>query len=96
MRELGFEIETEYQFARPRKFRFDVYLVRDKFGCDVRVGLEADGGRYARGHRSARDTDSNNEKFRLAQLLGYRILPFTNEEVLRGEAKELIREWFCR
>lgn len=80
-------ILTEYKFAPNRRFRFDLYIPM------LRCGIEVDGGRWKRGHRSSRDTDMHNEKYNLAQLLGYKILTFTNEQVLTGKAKDLLREY---
>lgn len=85
--ELGIIATAEYPFAPKRKFRFDLYLI------GWRIGIEVDGGRWKRGHRSSRDTDMHNEKYNLAQVLGYKILTFTNEQVMSGKAKELLAEW---
>lgn len=82
-----YDVWYEHKFSPKRKFRFDLYIPM------IRCGIEVDGGRWKRGHRSSRDTDMHNEKYNLAQVLGYKILTFTNEQVLTGKAKELLAEW---
>ena len=87
LREAGIEYAIEYTFTEHRRFRFDMYLPK------FRVGIECNGGRWTRGHRSSRDTLIDNQKMRLAQLLGFKILPFANEEIEDGRAIEEIVEW---
>jgi very-short-patch-repair endonuclease len=87
MQELGYKCVYEYTFETSRRWRIDVYC------DDLRLGIECNGGRWFRGHRSSRDTDKDNEKMNTAQMMGIRILQFTNEFVLDGRAKEFVREW---
>lgn len=64
----------EYQFAPPRKWKFD----RAWPDRNVRVAVELDGGQHAsRGGRHARDTD--REKLNAATELGWRVFHFTKE-----------------
>jgi very-short-patch-repair endonuclease len=84
LRELGIETIPEYTFAPSRKFRFDLYS--EKF----RMGFECDG--HFRGKHGA-GWGNDYEKDRLAQMLGYRVMRFTNREVLSGKAKEFLAEW---
>lgn len=87
LKEIGVDTVPEFRFAAPRKFSFDLYSER------WTMGFEADGGRWKRGHRSSRDTNMHNEKYNLAQMLGYRVMTFTNEEIENGNAKEFLKEW---
>ena len=84
--EIGIYVQAEYQFAPPHKFRFDL------FDPESNTGFEVSGGRWARGHRSSRDIESAYEKMNLAQVMGFKCLEFTNEQVLRGEAKAWVQD----
>lgn len=87
LKEAGISYVVEYQFTEHRRFRFDIFLPL------FFTGIECNGGRWKFGHRSSRDTINDNQKTRLAQLLGFKILPFANEEIADGRAIEEIREW---
>jgi len=50
------------------------------------MGFECNGN-YKGKHGASWDGSHDNEKIRLAQILGYRIMPFSNKEILTGEAK---------
>jgi|SRR5215472_12357123 len=84
--ELAYSSVYEYKFLPDRDFRFDVYCE------ELRMGFECSGGRWKKGHRSARDIESAYEKMNLAQLAGYRVIEFTNEQVLTGRAKAFLAE----
>ena len=64
---------AEYQFAPPRRWRFDYAWP------DSRVAVEFDGGQWvAHGGRHNRDTD--REKLNHAAALGWRVLRFSNQQ----------------
>ena len=77
---------TEYQFINGRKFRFDVAIP------DLMTGFECDGGMYSGGHRHGKAIERDHEKVNLAQFLGWKCFRFTNEQVLKGQAKEWLRK----
>lgn len=85
MAELGIECVFEFRFCLERKFRFDLYCER------LRMGFEVNGN--FQGLHGRRYSGSDNEKFNLAQMHGYRCLVFTNKEVEKGEAKEFMKMW---
>lgn len=90
LRELGNTFEDlvpEYQFAEDRKFRFDLADTRS------RIGYECDGGMWTGGHMRGKALETQYEKDRLAQMLGWRVMRFTNRQILNGEAKEWMRTW---
>ena len=87
LKELGLQAEPEFQFSPERKWRIDVYIP------EARLGIECNGGRYKRGHRSSRDTDKDNEKMNTISMMGIRCLQFTNEQILTGAAKEFVQKW---
>jgi len=85
LRELGIETVPEYAFALGRKFRFDLA------NRELRLAFECN-GHFAGRHGSGWSNDA--EKMNLAQMLGWRVLVFTNQQVLRGKAKAFVEEWF--
>jgi very-short-patch-repair endonuclease len=87
LKELGLQAEPEFQFTPDRRWRLDTYV------AEARIGIECNGGRYKFGHRSSRDTDKDNEKMNTAQMMGIRVLQFTNEQIMSGEAKEFVKAW---
>lgn len=82
--ELGITTLVEFQFCEGRKFRFDLY------SPELRMGFEASGGRWKKGHRSSRDIEQAYEKMNLAQLLGFRVLEFSNEQIMDGRARAFL------
>ena len=85
LKELGvLDVVFEHRFLADRKFRFDLYSDSLKMGFEVN-------GHFAGKHGSGWSNDA--EKMNLAQLNGYRVLVFTNREVLKGKAKEFLAEW---
>jgi len=84
--ELGIETVYEYKFYHERQFRFDLYA------AELGTGFECDGGQWTGGHMRGKALEQQYEKDRLAQLLGYRIMRFTNREILTGEAKKWLQE----
>jgi very-short-patch-repair endonuclease len=64
---------AEYQFAWPRRWRFDFAFVAE------RVAVEMDGGQWvANGGRHNRDSD--RDKLNQAAALGWRVLRFSNQQ----------------
>ena len=86
LEELGIKTVFEYRFLEDRRYAFDLY---DEA---TRVGYEADGGQHTGGHMRGLKIEQQYEKDRLAQLHGYRILRFTNRQILCGEAKKWLQE----
>jgi len=89
LRELGAvnDYRLEYQFAHDRLFRFDIADVT------LRIGYECDGGQFRGGHMRGIALERQYEKDRLAQMLGWRVMRFTNREILTGKAKEWMRKY---
>jgi very-short-patch-repair endonuclease len=87
LQELGLQVLYEFQVIKERQWRFDLYLPQE------RIGIEVNGGHFkSRGHRSYRDLDSEYEKLNTATMSGIRVLQFSNEFVLSGQAKEFLKE----
>jgi very-short-patch-repair endonuclease len=88
LRELGFvHLELEYQFYKNRRWRADIAIM------DCRVLIECDGGMWSGGHKRGAALEDDYEKQNIAQMLGWRILRFTNRQVENGEAKEFMKNW---
>lgn len=95
LKELGFgNITHEFKFCPDRKFRADLAAVLNPASPNHKMTLfECDGGQWAGGHMRGRRLDDQYEKDRLAQVLGYKIFRFTNQQVLSGAAKAFIEKW---
>jgi len=84
--ELGVGTVFEYQFLEDRKYAADLA------DLEHRILYECDGGEWSGGHMRNKKIEQQYEKDRLAQLHGYRILRFTNRQILNGEAKRWLQE----
>ena len=87
LKELKLEAVPEYRFHETRKWRFDVYIPA------ARIGIELDGGIFTGGHRRGTAIELDHEKSNQAQMMGIRVLRFTNRQVLNGVAREFISGW---
>lgn len=85
-RELGLKPEFEYRFCQ-RRWAFDLAIP------DLRLALECNGGRWTGGHFRGKAVDAEYEKLNTAQMLGWRVLQFTNEFAEEGAAKAFIEKW---
>lgn len=72
---------TEYAFAKPRRFRFDLAWPPQY------VALECDGGSWVGGrHVSGTGFEKDCEKASLAAASGWRVLHVTPRHIQSGEA----------
>lgn len=76
--------EREYKFAEGRKWRADFAFVVEKILVEIEGGVFTHGG-HTRGAAYTR----NCEKYNHATLLGYRVLRFTTNQVLNGDAIDM-------
>ncbi len=74
LREAGIEFVTEYQFAKPRKFRFDI-AVGGWLGIEYE-GLVATGKKG--GHQTKGGYTNNCTKYNLAAQMGWTLLRYTS------------------
>lgn len=83
-------VAKEYQFAKPRKWRFDFILWND---CPERAFcIEIEGGAFIQGrHTRGVGFIKDMEKYNHAAMLGWKVLRFTPSQVLRGEAIAFIK-----
>ena len=72
--ENGLEVNKEYQFAKPRKFRFDWCFEKE----GVRVAFEFNGIMSEKSrHTSILGYSKDMEKINLAQSLGWKVYQYT-------------------
>jgi len=81
----------EYVFAKPRRWRFDLAWVADKFAVEIEGGTWVN-GRHSRGSGMRKDA----EKYNAAALAGWRVLRFTGDMVKDGTAIDTIKSAFRR
>ena len=83
-------VEYEHQFNHERRWRADLYLP------EHRIILECDGGAFRGGHRRGKALEADYERQNWATASGYRLFRFTNEQVLKGEAKAWLAEHLAK
>lgn len=90
MRELGIDFGREHRFHHERKWRADWVLWEGPL-----VLVECEGGAWTHGrHTRGKGFIGDMEKYNVAAKLGYHVLRFTPQQVLSGEAKQFIKEFF--
>lgn len=88
LRELGVrEIVPEFQIDPSRRWRADVALPAH------RILIECDGGMHTGGHKRGAALEDDYAKQNTAQMLDWKILRFSNRQVLRGEAREFLQKY---
>lgn len=84
---------AEYQFAPPRKWRFD--WAWPELG--VMLAVECEGGAWVGGrHTRPQGFAKDIEKYNCAVLLGWRLLRFTPDMIQSGKAVETIKRALAR
>jgi very-short-patch-repair endonuclease len=87
IKELGLYRLFEVTVCEKRKWRFDIACPTE------RIAFEVNGGKWSGGHRRGKAIEDENDKLNTATLMGWRVLQFTNEQVLDGRAKAFLAEW---
>ena len=95
LEELKFCPVREFQFNPARKWRADYYFeVHGPRYTFCRYLLEIEGGAFTQGrHTRGKGFIADMEKYNMAAILGYRVLRFTPQQILSGEAKEFLKKW---
>jgi very-short-patch-repair endonuclease len=80
----GIQAEREYAFAAPRKWKLDFAIPEQK------IGIEVEGGKWQVGrHQRPMGFERDCRKYSHAALLGWRVLRFTTDMVMSGEAIDI-------
>jgi very-short-patch-repair endonuclease len=76
-----FYAEREYHFHPQRKWRFDFALLEPK------IAVEIEGGTWIQGrHQRGGSYEVDCEKYNAAVKMGWRVLRYSTEMVMRGDA----------
>lgn len=91
LKELGLDVVPEFTFHPTRKWRADFHVSRK--GKQDRLLIEIDGGIWTSGrHSGGKGQIQDMEKRNEATKLGYRVLNFTPDQVLNGNAKAFVAD----
>ena len=85
--EWGYTVEFEVPVTQERRWRWDAAIPAE------RIAIELDGffkGKHGKGW------GSDYEKQNVGTMLGWRVLRFSNSDVLKGGAYEFLRQHFAR
>ena len=89
MEEANIGFVREFRFAPPRRWKFDFALAAGH-PC---VAIEIEGGIWSGGrHQRPAGMIADMQKYNHAALMGWRVLRFTTEQVMTGEAIKFIKE----
>jgi very-short-patch-repair endonuclease len=80
----------EYRFAPPRRWRFDFAWPDHKVAAEIHGGIW-NHGRHNRGSGYIKDL----EKLTVAQLAGWCVLQFTQEDLDNGRALAMVKDALC-
>ena len=84
-RAYGLAPESEWAFAKDRKWRFDYVFP------DAMVAVEIEGGTRNGGRHNRHDGfEKDAAKYNEAAILGWKVLRFTSEMVKRGDAIDTV------
>ena len=78
----------EYEFCPGRKWRFDFAFVAERLGIEIEGGTKYGMSRHSRG----RGMELDLVKYNLASRMGWRVLRYTTDMVVRGEAIDEVLE----
>ena len=86
----GFNVRAEWQFAPPRKWRFDFCCPPLRIACELEGAIWTQ-GRHTRGAGYQGDLD----KYNAAAALGWTVFRFSTKDVLKGRDLECLRMWLA-
>ena len=74
-------VTREYEFFPGRKWRFDFAFLDDKIAVEIEGGVFSYGG-----HSRGKGYEKDCEKYNTAVIMGWRVLRYTTDMVMRGDA----------
>ncbi|MGD0771744.1 MAG: hypothetical protein ABSC05_02865 [Candidatus Solibacter sp.] len=74
-------VTREYEFFPGRKWRFDFALLDQKIAVEIEGGVFSFGG-----HSRGKGYEKDCEKYNNAVVMGWRVLRYSTDMVLRGDA----------
>jgi hypothetical protein len=86
LQELGLAPIAEYRFCE-RMWRFDLV------DLTVRLAFEISGGNWTGGHSRGASQEQEYCKINRAQMMGFKVMQFTNRQVCSGEAKSFVAQY---
>lgn len=93
-RQFRIEVWPEFYFSTERLYRLDYALPVDGRGNDIKIGIEVQGGIWAKGnsgHSSGVGISRDMEKANLLQSLGWRLIQVTPSQLMTNYTLDLIR-----
>lgn len=92
LKELGLWFRPEVKFHPHRKWRVDYMVSLGDSEEAPYYAIEIDGGIYTQGrHTRGTGRQMDMDKLNHATVLGYRVLTFSTQDVLRGRAKDFLK-----
>jgi very-short-patch-repair endonuclease len=93
LREIGFQnLRAEFRFCPSRQWKADWLAVF----ANVEYLFECDGGKFTGGHRRGQALEDDYERQNWANVNGFILLRFTNEQILNGQAQKWLKEFVCK
>jgi len=89
LKELGMLVFYEIHIPEDSARRFDLAAWNE------RLLFEISGGNWNGGHRRGAEQEKEYEKINTAQMMGWRVMQFTNRQVLTGQAKAFLEQWLA-
>src|SRR5690625_361976 len=87
LKSLGFEVVTELRFHPIRRWRFDFAIPGHM------IAIEKEGGVWTRGrHTRGKGYINDMEKYNNATALGWKVLRFTPDQMLKKETLDIIKK----
>ena len=87
--ELGVKLENEYRFHPIRRWKFDFAIPEKSIAIEVEGGVYSS-GRHTRGSGFRKDT----EKYNTATAMGWRVLRFATNDLMKSQTLDLIKQTY--
>lgn len=94
-KEFGLSVWPEFFFSTERLYRLDYAIPVDQNGKELKIGIEVQGGIWAKGnsgHSSGKGITRDMDKSNLLQSLGWSLIQVTPSQILTNYTIELIRK----